>query len=135
MLNPSTADHIEDDATIRRCIGFTTRLGFDALTVVNLFAFRTRDPKIMRAAADPIGPENDRHIAEVAADGALTICAWGPNGRHLNRDRQVAKWLRENRIEMHCLRITNDGSPGHPLMLPYSLMPVPYGGACPQNAA
>lgn len=126
MLNPSTADHIENDATIRKCIGFTNRLGFNALTVVNLFAFRARDPKVMRKAADPVGPDNDRHIAEVASTGGLTICAWGPNGGHLRRDLQVISRLRNAGVDLHCLRITSNGSPGHPLMLPYELRPIPF---------
>jgi hypothetical protein len=126
MLNPSTADHIENDATIRKCIGFTNRLGFNALTVVNLFAFRARDPKVMRKAVDPVGPDNDQHIADVAGAGGLTICAWGLNGGHLRRDLQVIAWLRDKGIETHCLRITGNGSPGHPLMLPYELQPVPF---------
>ena len=44
MLNPSTADALMDDRTIRRCKGFATREGCTSLTVVNLFAFRATNP-------------------------------------------------------------------------------------------
>lgn len=126
MLNPSAADHIVNDATIKKCIGFTTRMGFNALIVVNLFAFRSRDPKVMRKAADPVGPENDLHLAEVAGSGAITICAWGPAGGHRNRDKQVIDWLHKNGIETHCLLITSNGSPGHPLFIPYEQKLIPF---------
>lgn len=127
MLNPSTADATTDDRTISKCIGFTDRQGFSALIVVNLFAFRARHPTDMYAAIDPIGPENDTHIAAVAKAGAMTICAWGNNGGHQGRDKIVVKWLRENGVEPYALTITNEGQPGHPVMLGYANLPRPFG--------
>jgi hypothetical protein len=44
MLNPSTADDTYDDPTIRRCVQFATRWGYDALSVRNLFPWRATDP-------------------------------------------------------------------------------------------
>lgn len=119
MLNPSTADAIKDDATIRKCVGFTKRLGAPALMVVNLFAYRATKPNAMKAAPAPIGPENDAWINFAAQIGRHIICAWGPNGRFRNRDQHVLAILREKQAEPRCLSITKDGSPGHPLMLGY----------------
>jgi hypothetical protein len=60
MLNPSTADAMTDEPTIRRCIGFARCRGCGQLLVLNLFAFRATDPADLKRAADPIGPENKR---------------------------------------------------------------------------
>ena len=81
MLNPSRGNGADDDPTLRRCIRFAAREGCAEMEVVNLFAFRTADPQILRIAPDPVGPENDRHIARaareaLAADGRI-VCAWG----------------------------------------------------------
>jgi hypothetical protein len=45
MLNPSTADGEQDDATIRRCLRFAMAHDFGELEVVNLYAYRCTDPQ------------------------------------------------------------------------------------------
>ena len=37
-LNPSTADEINDDITIRRCISYTKQWGYGGIIMSNLFA-------------------------------------------------------------------------------------------------
>jgi hypothetical protein len=132
MLNPSTADADQDDATIRRCMGFTRALGCGMLEVVNLFAFRTKSPKILMEAPTPIGPDNDRHIHEAALEaqliGGFIICAWGAHGIHLGRGQQVCRRLTEDGFDLLSLDETRDGHPRHPLYLPNYCKPQPYRG-------
>lgn len=126
MLNPSTADAHVDDATVRKCIGFAKLHGHGAVGVVNLFAFRARHPKDMRAAVDPVGPENDRHIVERARAAGSVVCAWGPNASGTGRPEAVVRMLRASGVRLQCLHITKDGSPGHPLMLSYDRPLIEY---------
>jgi hypothetical protein len=68
MLNPSTADAEKSDATVRKCIGFAQRWGLDGISIVNLFAFRSRHPGDLALQADPVGPLNDNAIRDVTGD-------------------------------------------------------------------
>lgn len=118
MLNPSTADAEVDDPTVRRCIAFARSWGMAALHVVNLYAFRATKPADMFAAADPVGPENDRYLtshAMAACTGGMPlIAAWGANARP---DR-VAHVLRlPGMVALQALGVTKDGAPRHPLYL------------------
>lgn len=124
MLNPSTADAEDDDATIRRCIGFARSWGYGDMVVTNLFAWRSTDPKGLLSAIDPIGPENDYHLANEARLADLIVCAWGTPGKLKGRAAVVLDML--GRIDMpHCLARTKQGQPGHPLYLAGDLKPVP----------
>ena len=67
MLNPSTATEMQNDPTVERCERRARALGFGAFRVVNIFAFRATDPRVMRMQSDPIGPANDAHILDSAA--------------------------------------------------------------------
>lgn len=59
MLNPSRADGSVNDPTITRCINFAKAWGYGRLEVVNLFAYRTPKPSLLKQAPEPIGRDND----------------------------------------------------------------------------
>ncbi len=115
-LNPSTADETKDDQTIRKCVGFAKQFGFGALCMTNLFAVRTKDPAIMKATAEPIGPENDHWLLTCAKRADLVIAAWGLDGAFMGRDREVRIMLSQFTM-LKCLKHTKGGHPGHPLYL------------------
>ena len=62
--DPSRADAEINDPTITRCINFARSWGYGRLEVVNLFAYRTSKPFLLKQAAEPIGKDNDRFILE-----------------------------------------------------------------------
>lgn len=129
MLNPSTADAVKDDPTIRRVIGFAKSTGAGSLQVLNLFAIRATDPRAMLAADDPVGPQNDDHLArelKMAKDeGRFVLAAWGAHGGHRGRDFHVLHRLVDG-VEWRCLGRTHQGHPKHPLYVPKSQQMVQF---------
>jgi hypothetical protein len=98
MLNPSWANSQDDDPTLRRLIGFSKRLGYHRLEVVNLFALIDPDPSALCRIEDPTGPENDLSIKEASVRADRIIVAWGngpfqPHDRFWKRDREVLDLL------------------------------------------
>lgn len=131
-LNPSTADERTEDPTIRRILGFADDWGFGMLVMLNVFAFRSTDPKVLhdRAARgrEVIGPENDetiRRIFEVHRKDKLVI-GWGANGTLLERGRDVASMARALHRRPECFGLTQNGQPKHPLYLAASTKPARY---------
>ena len=123
MLNPSTADAVRDDPTIRRCIGFSRRWGFNSLVVVNLFALRATDPNVLLLDANPVGPGNDDAIRHAAQEASLIVAAWGAHPAMVRgrRDQRV----RDLCAALHCLGTTRGGHPRHPLRLRADTQLVP----------
>lgn len=124
-LNPSTADEVQDDPTIRRCIGYSKRWGFSRFCMLNVFAFRATDPKEMKRALEPVGTDNDFHIQRIVKSADLVVCAWGNGGDYLHRGRRVLVMLREADVQPHALGLTTNGVPKHPLYLHSSLCAIP----------
>lgn len=124
MLNPSTATEVQNDPTVERCERRARALGFGGFRVANIFAWRDTDPRKMRAATDPIGPENDQSILDGCDWADMIVCAWGTHGEHLNRGSQVAEML-QNKTLFH-LGLSKHGHPKHPLYIAYSVQPIPW---------
>ena len=125
MLNPSTADADIDDPTIRRCIGFANSGGYDGIIVVNLYAFRSPNPKDLLQAPDPVGSENDQYITSIISKHKTAVCAWGSNAL-LDRVNHVMSILKQNEAKIVCLGMNKNGSPKHPLYIPANQEFVEY---------
>lgn len=128
MLNPSTADAIEDDPTIRRCTGFASAHGFGGLDVVNLFAYRARHPDLLPRTFEARGEGNETHIRRSIERCAVTIAAWGVHGSE--------HWQAVSALEgigLQCLGVTKDDDPRHPLYVRGDVRLRPWrtiSGAC-----
>ena len=126
MLNPSTATEVQNDPTVERCERRARALGFGAFQVTNIFAWRDTDPRKMRAAVDPVGPENDRAILDGALWADQVVAAWGTHGAHLNRGPAVETLLRAAGHDLYHLGLSKEGHPKHPLYISYSQSPEPW---------
>jgi len=136
MLNPSTADAFKLDPTVKRCVAFATRWGFDAVEVVNLFALRSPRPATLYAAAaipgsplSALGADsvNDEYITAVCARSELAIAAWGNHGdspRLGARGAVVRSRLESESVDLYHLGKSNGGSPLHPLARGKSWIPA-----------
>ena len=116
MLNPSLADAEINDPTITRCINFAKTWGYGRLEVVNLFAYRTPHPKLLKQAIEPIGRDNDRYILESVEKSDRVILAWGNHGLWRKQDIYTLELLK-NHTHLYSLGITKRGSPRHLLYL------------------
>ena len=121
-LNPSTADGMEDDPTITKCIQYAKHWEYGGLFVANLFAFRDTHQTQIWNEPDPFGPDNDKWIAELATKSSMVVVAWGDGGKRLNRGATVCQSL----PNLHCLKVNRSGEPHHPLYLPPQLNPQRY---------
>lgn len=135
MVNPSTADAEEDDATIRKLCGFGRRYDWGRLIVGNLFAYRSTDVREVGKVFDPVGPDNGYRLAEIFLDADRVIFAWGALGKLPKRLRD--QWREVDRIcrAMHSQPMSigepaKDGHPCHPLMLPYTRQLQPWSLPC-----
>lgn len=123
MLNPSIADDQQDDATITRCIERARRLGAGGIIVMNLFSFVSTNPRGLRAAEDPVGPDTDAELLAACRGALHVICGWGNHGKYRDRGAQLLSLLRANGIRPKALHINDDGSPKHPLYIGYDVQP------------
>lgn len=120
-LNPSTADENDPDPTATRLETRARKLGHGGLVIVNLFAYRSRDPAALYTVADPVGPANNDVLERLAASG-FVLAAWGAHGGHRDRNVVVRDLVLAG-VDVYALSLTKEGHPGHPLYLPYALTP------------
>ena len=125
MLNPSTADETVDDHTISVCRGFALKAGYEWLTAVNLFAWRSKEREKLLRVDCPVGSFNDRVIEASLTTANRVIMAWG-GGKYPKlggRSDAVRDLLKESFDGAYHLGLTQNEEPRHPQGVPYSRTP------------
>lgn len=112
-LNPSTADQVDNDPTMRRCIAFAKSWGYGGIFMTNLFAYRTAYPAELMKADDPVGRENNKYLLKIENKVDEVVFAWGAGGTFLNRNKEVLRLITKG----HYIALTKEGHPRHPLYL------------------
>jgi hypothetical protein len=131
MLNPSTADAMKDDATIRRVRGFTKRVSDElareplgGFIVVNLFAWRATNPEelidVHACGMDPIGPENKIAFEAASTELWMMIGGWGTWPFKASGYSRIPYFEKPYERVTHCFGMNKAkvSSPKHPLYLP-----------------
>ena len=125
MLNPSTANHIENDLTTIRCINFAKKWGYGGIMIGNIYPFRAKRPKDLRKWLKDGGTYqffNRDAVHQMAEQADLIVCAWGCNYKG-----GIPNWM-EELGDLHYLELCDDGiTPKHPLgNLSKDLVPINY---------
>ena len=132
-VNGSTATADEDDQTVRKWIGFTRLNGGRRFLVGNPFAYRATDVRELAKAADPIGPENREHLAQIIADADILVPCWGSRDKLPKHLRYRLNILRADLFAagkpVKIFGLTASGDPKHPLMLGYDTPLIDWSNA------
>lgn len=129
MLNPSRADHKQDDPTITLLCQIASHNGYGGVLVVNLCPLRSSQPADAFAMLDAAQVDGDVELrrilwqnlriieVEIQCAGALLI-AWGANGGRAGDWYSVTmQTVREHRPRVPIFHLGKcaNGHPKHPL--------------------
>lgn len=127
MVNPSVADAEVDDQTIKKCVGFAERAGYGRIIVGNKFAFRATEITDLRGVADPVGPDNDRHLDAMISEADRVVVGWGALAKLpevlRSRWKDIVRLADRRGVELFAIGTNADKHPKHPQMTGY-LVPI-----------
>lgn len=120
-LNPSKADAVTNDHTIRRCMSFAHREGCGSLGMLNVYTLVSTEPKVLRGDPEPLHDAARPAFAGLVGRSAYVVAAWGAAVPIPDADIvRVEAWVREagHSSTMRCFGYTEGGHPRHPSRLP-----------------
>lgn len=148
MLNPSKANHLDDDPTIRRCVGFAKREGAGGIVVCNVSPLRATDPADLYREAEAnadLGLVTGYYsiVADELRPCSRIVLGWGAMaGASIAARMRLQMYagalclrLRDEHHALWCLGTSADGSPRHPLYLAAAAPLVEWLGDRPRRAA
>ena len=126
LMNPSVACIDYADPTLIRTGKFARSWGCGGQLVANVHAYRATDKNRLLEVKDPVGPENDEIILKMANEAKTIVLAFGQPPKMLRSRGQDLIKLLQHHSGLSYLRLSQDGTPSHPLYLPSNLTPKPY---------
>jgi hypothetical protein len=125
LMNPSGAGLEFGDSTLLKTGSLSRRHGFGGQMIANVCAYRATDNARLLTVSDPVGPDNLMHIIVMAATAGRIIIGHGKLPGALQRHAKAAvDVLRERGHTLHVLRLSNDGTPVHPLARGKGFIPL-----------
>ena len=110
-FNPSTADSLENDNTMKSVIRISKQNGYGGVYMMNLFGIISKDPDIVeRDGIDPMGGNLNCHI-KVSPLCKDVVFAWGGFKQAL----LVSGDFEKTYPNALCIGKNKNGSPKHPL--------------------
>ncbi|RYG99297.1 MAG: DUF1643 domain-containing protein [Alphaproteobacteria bacterium] len=126
LMNPSVACVAYRDPTLRKTGTFSRAWGFGGQLIANVHAYRATNKNKLLDIEDPVGPDNDRAILQMAERAQQIILAFGQPPNRLRQRGQAVIDLLAQHPDLRYLKLAKDGrTPVHPLYLPADL-PVEY---------
>ncbi len=119
-LNPSTADDVNDDPTIRRVKRFANDWGYGGVYMMNCFSYISTNPNQLRDHCNTA--INDQWLSDISKKCAEIVFAWGSFDI-------VKEWERDTQLigmfpNAKALIINRDGTPRHPLYVKADTVPI-----------
>lgn len=110
-LNPSTANHVKDDPTIRRVCAISKNNGYGGVYMMNCFPYISTDPQLLYDCN--MTSVNEEFLKAFALKCGLVVFAWGNFDvvKRLGVDLIMSLWFPRAKA----LHINKNGSPKHPL--------------------
>lgn len=124
LLNPSTADNVEEDQTTKVCIEFAKRWGYGSLQIVNLFAYRATDPNDLKKVKDynkMVGEHNYGFLQSALQSASKIVVAWGEHGKIQKRYMDESLKSLFSNFRLYCFREIANNQPKHPLGVNYNI--------------
>lgn len=123
-LNPSTADELEDDQTVRRLVSFSKSWGFGGFYLTNLYSFIATEPRDMieyyegktKVMENRLHKKNMESVLRYGRVCSMTVFCWGASNEGSRQEDHAAKFIRTFK-DAYCFGRTQGGHPKHPLFL------------------
>jgi hypothetical protein len=128
LLNPATGDTDGKPRPIlTRCRHQSENWDSTGLIVVNLFAYRAGDPKVLKnlSEACAVGPYNNTVLQAITAVCGRTIAAWGDGGADWERSATIRPYLNNAQcLPKNDKPLSDKGQPYYPKGIKLTAVPV-----------